>query len=273
MPQPVAIFDPERALDVIARLSEEIGPREATSERYRRAGELVLELLRSNGYAVRRQPFPVPDGDSWGVPVPSGQTFNVIAERPGFDPERSHVIVGAHLDTVPQAPGANDNGSGIGVMIELARLAALEPPDGQIVFVAFGAEEPRRPGDDGHHYGSRTYVRAMSAETRRALLGMISLDRVGTGTTVQVCNGRSHSRALADRILANASALTVSAERCTNRTSDHWPFERAELAGVRLGGIRTAEYHSPRDRLGVIDRAQIARVGLVMWETIRKFTE
>jgi Iap family predicted aminopeptidase len=273
MAEPAALFDPERVLDVIGKLSEDIGPREATSERYRRAGEFIHELLRMNGYTVRRQSFPVPAGTSWGVSVPAGETFNVIAERPGFDSGKPHLIVGAHLDTVPQAPGANDNGSGIGVMIELARLAALEPPEVQIMFVAFGAEEPRRPGDDGHHYGSRTYVRAMSAATRRALLGIVSLDRVGTGTTVQVCHGRSLSLALAERILANASALAVSAERCSNRTSDHWPFERVGLTGVRLGGIHTAEYHSPRDRLEVIDRAQIARTGLVMWETIRRFTD
>ena len=64
--------------------------------------------------------------------VPAGRTPNVIASPPGFDDEAPHRIVGAHLDTVPQAPGAEDNASGVAVMLELARVHADSERSGAI---------------------------------------------------------------------------------------------------------------------------------------------
>jgi Zn-dependent M28 family amino/carboxypeptidase len=64
-------------------------------------------------------------------------------------------MVGAQLDTVPQAPGAEDNASGVSVLIEAARLAAQRPTRLPVMFVAFAAEEPRGDGEAWHHFGSR----------------------------------------------------------------------------------------------------------------------
>ncbi len=58
-----------------------------------------------SGFEVDRQSLEVPAGSSWGVPVPAGRTQNVVATQPGFRPDRPHRLIGAHLDTVPQAPG------------------------------------------------------------------------------------------------------------------------------------------------------------------------
>jgi aminopeptidase YwaD len=54
------------------------------------------------------------------------------------------------------------------------------------VLIAFGAEEPRGTTDADHHYGSRTYVASLGPAERRAVRGMLSLDRVGVGTVVPV---------------------------------------------------------------------------------------
>ena len=93
----------------------------------------------------------------------------MVAAPVGFDPREPYVIVGAHLDTVPQAPGAEDNASGVSVLMELSRMAVVEPPATPTVFVAFGAEEPRGAGHDWHHFGSaclhRADVRVAAAES------------------------------------------------------------------------------------------------------------
>jgi len=67
-------------------------------------------------YAVKRTKVRVPAGSSWGTPVRRGTSVNVVAEPQGFDAKKPYVVVGAHLDTVPVAPGAGDNASGIAVM-------------------------------------------------------------------------------------------------------------------------------------------------------------
>jgi Zn-dependent M28 family amino/carboxypeptidase len=194
----------------------------------------------------------------------------VIGQPPGLDLTKPYVIVGAQLDTVPQAPGAEDNGSGIGVMLELARMAAVDPPRLPVVFVAFAAEEPRGSGDNRHHYGSRAYVAAMTATAKASLVGMLNPDRVGVGKRVRVCTGGVGPETVADAVAAAARRVHVPVRRCAdNRSSDHWSFEKAGLAAVRLGSTPYPQYHSSRDRIGVIDRAQLARTGRVAWEWLR----
>jgi Iap family predicted aminopeptidase len=254
----------------VQTLAESIGRREATSAAYLRAAALVEARLRALGYRVRRQSLAVPAGNSWGVPVRAGTTVNVVAEPPGPPhpvPARQ-LLVGAHLDTVPASPGANDNASGVAVMLELARLARLRPPPAPVTFVAFGAEEPRGPGDDDHHFGSRAYVAAMPPAARDALAGMVSLDRVGYGGYVPVCIAGRGGGWLAPALHTAARQLGVPARLCLNRTSDHWSFVRAGLVGVRVGSHPHPGYHSPGDRARLVDPARLDSVGRVVWRVL-----
>src|SRR5699024_12323181 len=76
------------------------------------------------GRDVSRLPADAPAGNPWGVDVRAGNSPNIIADSPGFDATEAHVIIGAHLDTIPVAPGAEDNGAGVAVMLEVARVVA-----------------------------------------------------------------------------------------------------------------------------------------------------
>ncbi|TDC45173.1 Zn-dependent exopeptidase M28 [Jiangella ureilytica] len=224
------------------------------------------------GYQVSTTPFQVPAGNSWGVDVEAGTSTNVIADVPGFDPTQPHVVVGAHLDTVPQAPGAEDNASGVGVMIELARLAAAQPPSVPVRFIAFGAEEPRGDGDSMHHFGSQFYVRGLTAAQAAATTGMVSLDRVGVAAAdVPVCTGGRGTTALRDTLVAAAATAEVPVQTCENRSSDHWSFEKADLPSARLGSVPYDGYHSPGDVPAVVDPAQLDRVGTVVWAWLGTF--
>lgn len=251
----------------VRRLAGDIGPRLATSPAYRAAAGLVAERLRGLGYAVSRQGFHVPAGNSWGVPVRAGRSANVIAHPAGFDPAASaYLIVGAHLDTVAMAPGAEDNASGVAVMLELARLASRQRTRLPVVFVAFGAEEPVGTADDEHHFGSRHYVREMPATERDNLRAMVSLDRVGVGRRVPVCTGPLSPHTVRDALLDLARADGIPAAPCELTTSDHWSFEKAGQVVARLGSTPYAAYHSAQDVPAVVDPAQLRRVGRVIWD-------
>jgi len=241
------------------------GPREATSAAYRHAADVVEQRFVDLGYDVDRQSFQVPAGVSWGIPVEAGGTSNVVARPAGLDPGEPHVVLGAHLDTVPQAPGAEDNASGVAVLLELARLAVAAPPEMPVVFVAFGAEEPRGPGDDEHHFGSQTYLRRSGA-TESGRTAMISLDRVGAPGSVPVCTGGLSPRRVQHQLLAAAERTGVPARACDNRTSDHWPFEKAGETVARVGGNDSPGYHSARDLPRTVSVRQLDRVGSVLWE-------
>ena len=71
-------------------------------------------------------------------------------------------------------------------MLAVAEATSVRRTRLPTVFVAFGAEEPRGPTDDDHHYGSRHYVDRLGPRERAAVRGMVSLDRVGVGDRVPV---------------------------------------------------------------------------------------
>ena len=221
-----ADLDAEVAVRTVQHLAATIGPRHATSPAYRRAARWVSGELASRGHDVRRQTFDVPGGISWGVPVAAGTSQNVIATPPGFDAEKPHLVVGAHLDTVPQAPGAEDNASGVGIVLAIATAVQERATRLPVVLVAFGAEEPRGEGDAHHHYGSRAYVASLPPSERRAVRGMLSLDRVGVGTAVPVCSAIGADPVHREEALDAASRAGVAAQSCENSSSDHWSFVR-----------------------------------------------
>ena len=118
--------------------------------------------------------------------MPAGPSVNLVATRGDVRPGEPWLLVGAHLDTVPQAPGAEDNASGIGVLLATAEALAGHRTRLPVVLVAFGSEEPRGPTDADHHYGSTAYVASLGPSERRTLRGMVAMDRVGVGEVVPV---------------------------------------------------------------------------------------
>ncbi len=243
----------------VRHLAGTIGPRPGTSPAYRRAARWVQAELEGHGWQVRRQPVPTPGGVSWGVPVSGGRSTNLIATRGDVRSGRPWVLVGAHLDTVPQAPGAEDNASGVGALLAVAEAVAERRTRHPVVLVAFGSEEPRGPGDDDHHYGSRAYVASLSAAERRSLRGMVSLDRVGVGDVLPVGTAERRGPVAAQLLAAARRAGAPTTFESEERASDHWSFTKAGLPAARLGSTPYAAYHSPDDLPAVVDRAQLGR--------------
>jgi aminopeptidase YwaD len=257
------------AVGAVQRLAGGIGPRHATSAAYRRAAAWVADELERMGYVVRRQPVDVPGGVSWGVPVDAGTSMNLIATPRGFDPRRPHLVVGAHLDTVPQAPGAEDNASGVGVVLGVAEAVAERRTRLPVVLVAFGAEEPRGTTDADHHYGSRTYVASLGPAERSAVRGMLSLDRVGVGPVVPVSSAGASGSRQRQVVLAAARRAGVPADPQLNRSSDHWQFVLGGMPGIRIGSTPYAAYHSADDLPPVVSRAQLRRTGRLVLAWLR----
>lgn len=258
-----ARFEATRAMRTVRHLAVEIGPRLATGPAFREAADWVADEFARHGYAVRRPSFPLPAGDSWGVPVRKGRSSNVIATPTDFDPSAPYVVVGAHLDTVAVAPGAEDNASGVAVLLEVARVLG---GSGQVVLVAFGGEEPRGPGEL-HHFGSKRYVAALTPDRGRLLRGMVSLDRVGVGSVVPLSSVAGTPAALRDRLARVAAQEGIPTIVETDSASDHESFADAGFLAARIGSTPYAGYHSAQDLPHFVEPAQLRRVGrlLLAW--------
>jgi len=102
--------------------------------------------------------------------VRGGLHQNLILDLPG-QATRPPILIGAHYDAVPGTPGADDNASGVAVLLELARIFAAEPACYPLRLVAFDMEEYGL-------LGSAAYARELRQQNQRLRL-MISLEMLG----------------------------------------------------------------------------------------------
>jgi hypothetical protein len=152
---------------------------------------------------------------------------NVIAELPGGSGARV-IMAGAHLDSVAEGPGVNDNGSGVGALLALAaRLAAGERPRDTVRLAFWTAEELGL-------YGSRRYVALLNARERRRLRAYINLDMVASPNAVLETYGSGRAERALRRALDARGPLPGRASIAG--ASDHAPFARA---GIEVGGVFT----------------------------------
>lgn len=96
-----------------------------------------------------------------------GRTWhNLIATIPGnasLDPSEPHLIVGAHIDTVPFCPGADDNASGVSAIMEAARVLASSELPMRVDFVFFTREEEGRAGSSNYAADAKASGEAIKA--------------------------------------------------------------------------------------------------------------
>lgn len=83
----------------------------------------LKEKLRAFGWSPQQQVFDTPSDDI------QGKGINIWAQQPGTNPEAGKIIVAAHYDTVAGSPGADDNGSGVATVLEVARLFGQHQTD------------------------------------------------------------------------------------------------------------------------------------------------
>jgi Zn-dependent M28 family amino/carboxypeptidase len=157
----------------IETLATKIGERNVwNSDALERAATYIENTFGSAGYQARRQNF-----DADGVRV-----SNIEAVLAGTSLDSPALVLGAHYDSVRGCPGANDNGTGVAAVLELARRFARRPRRRTIRFVAFVNEEP--PFFQTPLMGSVFYARAARSRRER-LIGMLSLETIGCYSDVR----------------------------------------------------------------------------------------
>jgi hypothetical protein len=214
----------ERDVVAIAR------PRPPGSAEHARVRELCVERLGALGLDVERQTF---DG---GV--------NVIGRKPGFTRPGEHVLVSAHYDHLPGCSGADDDASGLAVVLEAARVLAPARFDRTLLVACWDAAESGQRGSAA--WAARARAEPMS------LRAAFVLDAVGYASDA-VESQRLPERfeeAFPDHALALDAddyrgnfALAV-AERSLG-TADHAAlFARyGDAAGLRVHVLELGERH------------------------------
>lgn len=248
-------FDTARTLATVSAIAA-LGPRRAAGPAERAALDLCASELASYGYAVGRQ----------AVWTPLGTSGNVIAEHPGSS--RGVIVLGAHIDSKPPSPGANDNASGVAVVLELARVLATAPTLPTVRVVIFGAEEISGATADDHHFGSRQYVNSLDDAGRARIAGMISIDMVGYGSTFNVRNMGPGSRSVVFALQGRAGflgrQLDYLRDTGTYGWSDHEPFERVGIPAAWLEWRDDPVYHTAADTAAHVRAEPVRSTGALL---------
>ncbi len=216
---------------------------------------------------------------------------NVMMVINGTDAEAGILVVSAHYDTVTFAspssasgyqPGANDNGSGVAALLEIARIMAQKSHRATIIFVLFSGEELNR-------YGSQAFLEEYILANNIPIRAMLNLDIIGSPTgpngvrydnTMRVFSAppnESSSRQLArlaeftTRTFVDGMSLDIqSTLDRPGRWGDHQTFSDAGFPAIRL--IEQADEpqktHNTLDNLDEIDSDYLRRTTQVALSTL-----
>ncbi len=238
-------------------------------------------LLPGGDAGTYFQKFTVANGPD-GRPV---ETMNVIGYVAGThaDWKAQSAIVSAHYDHLGRGwpdvhagdegkvhPGADDNASGVAVMLELARVfASSEKPMRTLVFVAFSAEEAGLQG-------SRWFVAHPTPFPLDGVMGVINLDTVGRLGHQKVSVLGTGTAAEWPHIFRGAGFATGiegSDIDASLQSSDQVPFVERGIPAVQIFSGAHADYHRPADTADRIDVPGLVKVATYVKEGVAYLAE
>ncbi len=249
-------------------------PRYKTTERSRTRSYIMSEL-RKFGWTPKLEKFP--------------NGMNVFAERQGTDNTAGAILVGAHYDTVAASSGADDNASGVSVLLEIARLFASHPTPRTLQLAFFDLEEAGL-------LGSKAFV--TNTQRLQKLQGVIVMDMVGYACYTTGCQKYPPGLPVTppsdkgDFLVAVGDTENLSLLNAFNKTdttnlpniltlpiplkglltpdtlrSDHAPFWYQGVGAVLVtdtANLRTPHYHKASDIPKNIDRSFFAGAAQIL---------
>ncbi|WP_139240816.1 M20/M25/M40 family metallo-hydrolase [Geitlerinema sp. PCC 9228] len=252
---------------------EDLNYERHTESQRQRTRDYLSEKLRSFGLSPQKQVFDLPRDNARDKGV------NIWAQRPGSNSQAGKVIVAAHYDTVAGSPGADDNGSGVATVLEIARLFAQHPTPATLQVIFFDAEEQGMLG---------SFAFTDVAAHRENVEAAIVLEMVGfacyqpdcqtypqslpieppsrRGNFLAVVGNSEHPfllQAFSQDMPAHlppVETLAVPAKGAlfpAALRSDHAPFWWHDIPAVMVtdtANFRNPHYHQPSDTINTINR-------------------
>ena len=269
-------------------------------EALERAADYITESLRSQGYEMTEHLF-----------LDNGRPFrNIIATRHGLNHPQERVVVLAHYDTVEGSPGADDNASGVAVLLEIATVLARFGFERTVHFIAVSLEENRKIDDPGTGTRGSRALAIHARENGWDIEGVIVLESVAfagdtvvqtvpAGITIPVpATGNfiavvvnEMSKDLSDGFVRAVQRYRADLPHVVlavpgkgemlpdSRRSDHAPFWDEGFRAVMVTdttNFRSPHYHRPTDTLATLNPEFAAKVCCATAGTVlemARFTE
>ena len=276
----------------INKLAVDIGSRPITNEQsIKKTENYITGYFKNIGLQVHQQQYKYGNYDIANIIACSQK--NLLSSK--------YYVIGAHYDSVPETYGADDNASGIAVLLELARYTIQEEISLPVCFVAFTAEEP--PTFSTRHQGSKIFVKSVK-EKKDEVLGAIILEMVGYTSNEQAYPmvlkwmgypakgnfigivGNRKSKKFGQSIFQSfkkneqlpVETLFVPFNGRIlpdTRLSDHSSFWDAGLPAVMITDtafFRNPNYHTPQDTFDTLDYFFMAKLVKSLLITLKELS-
>ncbi len=288
---PAVTADAERLKAIVTKLSVDLAPRDYTHPaNLDAAAAFIRAELEAPGRKTTTQ--------EWQV---DGVTYRNVSAL--FGPEtEERIVVGAHYDACQPFPAADDNGSGVAALLELARLLEANPPKAQVELVAWSLEEP--PFFRKQVMGSYVHAKSLS-DAKVAVRAAVSLETMGYFTDAEdsqhfpvpglsalystrgnylavVGNlgqmGLTRTMKSAMRAAAPLPIFSINAPASIPGIdfSDHLNYWRFGFPAVMVTDTamnRNANYHTANDTAGTLDYPRLAQATAGVFEAIHRLSE
>ncbi|MFJ7859112.1 M28 family peptidase [Peribacillus sp. NPDC097206] len=200
-------------------------------------------------------------------------SYNVIASlKPKPNKDNGQIItVGAHHDSVPGGPGANDDASGVSAVLELARILAKTPIDTEIRFMTFGAEERGLVGSSFYANSlPKSDVDRMVAHFQMDMIGGrdAGADNPAGGLIMYTIDGKKN---LVTDLGSSAGARTMDVAIPFGQLgrSDHQPFHELGIpSALFIHSPVEPWYHQPTDTLDKISKEKLQQAAEIVGASV-----
>jgi len=237
------------------------GPRPSGSTNLRLLGDHILHLLEEYGWATEEQEF-----------VYRGVELRNLVASKGSGPL---VILGAHYDTRPYADqdpaetreqhilGANDGGSGVAVLLELARVLGVDQVPYQVRLVFFDAEDRGRLEGWPFSVGAEQYAEELDQDPEFVVV----VDMVGDQDQRLYWEGNSDP-GLCQELWQLAAELGYQEQFIPqvrwNIIDDHLPFVDRGWKAIDIIDFEYPYWHTTQDTADKVSAESLARIGTVL---------
>jgi len=240
---------------------QSLGPHYIQSYANRISKEWLLDKFTDMGYdSVITDTFTV---DLEGQ---EKKGHNVIVTRVGTEFPHTQIIVGAHRDSDFDSPGADDNGSGVGAVIDMARILADIDTRCTIIFILFDAEEVGIHGSE--YYAEQAFLR------NDQIAFMFNMDMIAHvendgEAKLYHSDDTSYARLWSD-LAASLSGINITGHLAGySAGSDHLPFFNRGYTTVFLHEYILSPYlHTPQDSTSYMNFEYMTRMTKTSLATI-----
>lgn len=262
---PATDFSAERARQYLQPIASE--PHPIGSDANARVRDYLLQTLRQQGLTPEVQDTTV-TRTSTRRPTVTRRVQNIIARIPGSGAGQSVALV-AHYDSVPDGPGASDNGVAVAALLETARALRAGPPLAHDVLILM------TDGEEAGLLGAKGFV-DQSPLARNVGL-MLNFEARGTTGASYMFEATDNNGWLIPQFARAAShpagySFTFEIYRILPNNSDFTELRRLNIPGLNFAFLNGFEnYHTDRDNLARVDLRSMQHHGSHMLSLARHF--